>query len=114
MDIGGARRVWLDLVAQVADVDPQDMQIIVAFPPDLVQELAVGEHLPGMDDQARSRSYSVGVSCDLATVHRHQAVRQVDHQPPSWNTGSDAAEVWRRRATRMRASSSPIPNGFVR
>jgi hypothetical protein len=52
---------------------------------------------------------------DALPIAQDGAARQVNRDPPARTTddASGAPARW-RRATRMRASSSSMPNGFVR
>ena len=49
MDVGRAGWVWLDLSPQIADVDPQNVHVIVTISPNLFQQLMM------RDDLARVR-----------------------------------------------------------
>ena len=51
-DEAGADGVEFDFAAEVADVDAQEVGLVfVAGPPNVVEELAVGEDLAGVQDE---------------------------------------------------------------
>ena len=79
--IVGARRVALDLGAQLADEHAQILRVVlVRRAPDGGEDLAVGHHPAGVGASAHSRSYSRGVSLIGGAVARDQALVHVDDE----------------------------------
>jgi len=67
VDIGWAGWVRFDLVAQVADIDPQNVKVFIAFSPHLTQQLAVGDHFPGRDNE-RPQSITAATRRAISSV----------------------------------------------
>ena len=111
----GTGGVSLDLAAQVADVDPQHMGLLqIGDAPDLLEDLAVGQHLAGMGDQQAQQVVFGRGQLNFLPLRPSPGEAQIHLQLVAVKTGSGACCRERRSATRIRASSSPTPKGLVR
>ena len=112
-------RVGLQLVPQLRHVDAQVVPVLdVRRPPHLGEQLPVRAHLSGVANQhATSRRYSLGVRCTSCPARcTRRAARSTWTSPKSklLSASTPASRAARRSAARIRASSSPMPNGLVR
>ena len=78
MDVSWPAGVGFELMAQVADVDAQDVQVIIPFPPYLAEELPVGEHFACINNKGPEDIIFGRCELDLLAIHRDQAICQVD------------------------------------
>jgi hypothetical protein len=80
VNVGSSGRIGLELVAQITDVNLQDVQIIVAFPPYLTQELPVGEYFASMDNKRSENIIFSWRELSLLAIHHNQTIREVNCQ----------------------------------
>ena len=112
-----AGRVVVELLAQVAGVDPE----ILRFPPvlgapDLTQQHPVGEDTAGVAGQSAQDANSFGVSSTSLPRTVTRWLGMSISMSPTRSTGEPSSDAGARRfrsATRTRASSSGVENGLV-
>ncbi len=106
--------VGLDLLAQLADIDPQILRIDRFVVPDLAQQVLVRQHLAGMDRKLLEDFVFLGRELDVLRAAPHQAAHQVDAEIAA-GEGSLGALLLQAMAqgARRRAISSSAPNGLV-
>lgn len=77
----GLRRVCFDLPAQLGHVDPQVMGMLdVAGPPDLLEDLTMGEDLPCVLREQDKEPIFDRCQPDFSTAQGHLASRKIDAQ----------------------------------
>src|SRR5215469_11065681 len=82
-EIPRASRLRLEFVAQLAHVHPQVVGIVSGvFSPDLLQQLAMGHHLPSVVHERGQECVFGRGEVDLLLCNRHIASRQVDLELP--------------------------------
>ena len=116
-EVARARRVGLELAPELEHEDAQIVRLIVVVrPPDLSEQLSVGNDVAGMPHEGRQELVLDRCEVDLG-VSRTETRRRIRStwSSPRAKTGSArwlARAAWRSTA-RMRASSSPIPKGLL-
>jgi hypothetical protein len=80
MNICRARWVGLDLAAQVADVDPQNMHIIIAVAPHLPQQLMMGDDFACMRHKNFEQVIFGWRELDLFFTHHDQTAGEIHAQ----------------------------------
>src|SRR5512145_520875 len=80
-DVAWSQWIALDLSAQIADIDPQQVGIYFIIPaPNLIHQLMMSKHLPGMHDQDSQNVVFCRCENDRIVVDLHFALRKIDHQ----------------------------------
>src|SRR5215213_8392244 len=78
--------ILLELLAQLAHVDPEVLHVHLRTP-DLLHDHALGEHLAGVDDEEAQDVPFLVREPYLRTAHRHEPARQVNDEVPALEYG---------------------------
>ncbi len=80
-DEPGLGRVIRQFLAQVPDHDAQVVSVFgVGRPPDVLEQLLLGDHPPWMPRQLRQHGVFLAGQRDFDIVEQHPAIRQIDRQ----------------------------------
>ena len=106
--------VWFQLAAELRDVDAEVVRLgLVGGPPDLLEQLLLGDELAFVPDQHLQEMPLGGRETDGLPVGSRLLGGQVDREARGSTTGASGSRPLLRSAARSRASSSFMPNGLV-
>ena len=107
--------VRFQLLAQLADEDSQRLHIrAVRAAPYLLQEMAVRQHLAGVDHELLENVVLLGRQPHLAAAHADAPMHEIDGEVGRLKQRPAALLLQAMRsAARMRAISSSTPKGLV-
>ena len=77
----------LDLLAQLTDIDAQILRVGMGIEPDVLQQVAMGQHLAGVNDELRQHVVFARRQPHLGVADAHDAAHQIDAQAAAAKLG---------------------------